>query len=40
MGPECHQMNPDKRDTDDDLIQTCRGEGGVKMKAETGMMRP
>lgn len=39
MSPECH-MNPDKRDGDEDLVKTHRGEGGAKTKTETGLMWP
>lgn len=30
MGPQCHYMYPYKRDTEEDLSQIHRGEGGVK----------
>lgn len=40
MSPKGHHMYPDQRDTEEDPIQTHRGEGTVKMEAEDGVMWP
>lgn len=38
VGPRGHYMYPYKRDMDEDLVQTHRGEGDVMMEAETEVM--
>lgn len=40
VNPKGHHIYPDQKDTEEHLIQTHRGEGGVKMEAEDGVMWP